>query len=125
MIDSIQICKFFLHNMRPVEQQEFSRSRDVQEHVDTASPELTVSNWTETPEQTLGFVSIDGGESWQRLTEDLGSAYCGAPSRPWEASYLPSTRGTTTRLTDSAARDPLTPAPLPHPTRVRTGRTRP
>ena len=55
-----------------MEQQEFSRSRDVQEHVDTAPPELTVSNWTETPEQTLGFVSIDGGESWQRLTEDAG-----------------------------------------------------
>ena len=72
VIDSIQICKFLLHNRRSVEQQEFSRSRDVQEHVDTAPPELTVSNWTETPEQTLGFVSIDGGESWQRLTEDAG-----------------------------------------------------
>ncbi len=72
VIDSIQICKFFLHNRRPVEQQEFSRASDVQEHVDMAPPELTVSNWTETPEQTLGFVSIDGGESWQRLLVDQG-----------------------------------------------------
>ena len=72
VIDSIRICKFFLHNRRPVEQQEIFRSRYVLEHVDTAAPELTVSNWTETPERTLGFVSRDGGESWQRLTVDPG-----------------------------------------------------
>ena len=72
VIHSIQICKFFFHNRRPVERQEFSRSRDVQEHVDMEAPGLTVSNWTETPKQTLGFVSRDGGESWQLLTVDVG-----------------------------------------------------
>ena len=71
-IDSIQVCRLFLHNGRVLALQRFSRASGREEHVDLEPPQLDKSNWFLTSEETLGYLSLDGGATWVRLSIDVG-----------------------------------------------------
>jgi hypothetical protein len=40
--------------------------------VDTAPPTLNDDSWYDTADHTLGYLSLDGGNSWQRAVENGG-----------------------------------------------------
>ncbi len=71
-IDSIHICRAFLYDGRLLAASFLARTSGEEERVDTAAPELDESNWHETQEQTMGFISMDGGMTWDWLFEDIG-----------------------------------------------------
>ncbi len=71
-IKSIIIKKFIIYKDKILEQFEFSRDRDKQEHVDTAPPELTIKNWWDTSVKTLGYISVNNGETWDVFCIDFG-----------------------------------------------------
>lgn len=71
-IDSIDICRIFLHNGRVLSVERFSRASGREEHVDLEPPQLDESNWALVSDETLGFLSLDGGVTWDRLSVDVG-----------------------------------------------------
>jgi hypothetical protein len=71
-IDSVDICRVFLSQGRVLALQRISRATGRMEHVDVEPPDLNESNWFAIAEQTLGFLSLDGGTTWDRLSVDLG-----------------------------------------------------
>jgi hypothetical protein len=71
-IDSIRICHVFVRKGRVLAFERFSRTSGVAEHVHLEPPQLDERNWFETTETTLGFVSLDGGVTWDQLSVDVG-----------------------------------------------------
>jgi hypothetical protein len=71
-IRSIEICHLFLHNGRVLASEISSRMSGEEEHVDVDPPQLDERNWYQLAEQTVGFLSRDGGTTWDRLSIDVG-----------------------------------------------------
>src|SRR5262249_23576786 len=71
-IDSVSICRVFVSRGRVLAQQRISRVTGRMEHVDVEPPDLNQNNWFAIAEQTLGFVSRDGGTTWDHLSVDVG-----------------------------------------------------
>jgi hypothetical protein len=72
-IKRISIRRFFLINGRVTASEEYERESGVEERVDTGPPELTYENWSRSEtEETVAFISRDGGDSWERLTTNGG-----------------------------------------------------
>jgi hypothetical protein len=71
-IDSMDICRLFLTQGRVLALQRISRATGRMEHVDVEAPDLDESNWFAISEQTLGFLSLDGGTTWDHLSVDVG-----------------------------------------------------
>ncbi len=71
-IDSIEICRLFVHGRRVLAVERFTRSSSREEHVDVEPPRLDPGNWYLTSEETVGYLSLDRGESWDRLSIDVG-----------------------------------------------------
>ncbi len=71
-IDSIHICRVFLCDGRLLAAGFISRVSGEEERVETAAPELDENNWFEAQEQTMGFISLDGGTTWDWVYEDVG-----------------------------------------------------
>lgn len=71
-IDSIEICRVFLDNARVLAVETFSRASGAEEHVDLEPPQLDENNWFLSTEETLGFLSVDDGGTWSRLSIDIG-----------------------------------------------------
>jgi len=71
-IDSIEICRLYLRQGRVLSVERFSRASGREEHVDVEPPQLDEKNWYLTAEETLGFLSLDGGATWDRISVDVG-----------------------------------------------------
>ena len=71
-IDSIEICRLYLRHGRVLWVERFSRKSGREEHVDVEPPQLDEKNWYLTSEETLGFLSLDGGATWDRISVDVG-----------------------------------------------------
>jgi len=71
-IDSIRISRLFVRGDHLLAVDSLFRASGVKEHGDVEPPRLDETNWYETSDQTLGFLSLDGGQSWFRLGVDVG-----------------------------------------------------
>jgi hypothetical protein len=71
-IDSIHISKYTFDNMRLIATEEFDRASDVEEHVDLPPDALDKETWWDTDDEPIGFLSLDAGKTWQRLTINEG-----------------------------------------------------
>jgi hypothetical protein len=72
-IKRISIRRFFLIDGRLVASEAYKRASGVEERVDTGPPELTYENWSRSEtEETVAFISRDGGHSWERLSTNGG-----------------------------------------------------
>jgi hypothetical protein len=72
-IKRISIRRFFLIDGRLAASEEYERESGVEERVDTEAPELTYENWSRSEtEETVAFISRDGGDSWERLSTNGG-----------------------------------------------------
>lgn len=71
-IDSIEICRLFMQNGRALAVERYSRVSGQEEHVDLEAPRLDESNWFQPRDVTLGFLSFDGGATWDRISIDVG-----------------------------------------------------
>jgi hypothetical protein len=72
-IKRISIRRFFLIDGRLAASQEYEKESGVEERVDTGPPELTYENWSRSEtEETVAFISRDGGNSWDRLSTNGG-----------------------------------------------------
>ena len=72
-IKRISIRRFFLIDGRLSAHEDYERESGVEERVDTVPPELTYENWSQSKtDQTVAFISRDGGHSWERLIMDGG-----------------------------------------------------
>lgn len=71
-IDSIEICHLFMHNGRVLAVERYSRVSGQEEHVDVEPTQLDESNWFLGSVETLGFLSVDGGRTWDRISIDVG-----------------------------------------------------
>ena len=69
---SIDICQTFVVDRMLQRQLEFSRSSSQEQRVDTAPPTLNDDSWYEVADHTLGYLSLDGGNSWKRAIENGG-----------------------------------------------------
>jgi len=73
-IARISIQRHLLVDGRPAGFETFDRVSGAEERADTEPPQLSYANWSRSDtEQTAGFVSRDAGQSWERLTVDVGS----------------------------------------------------
>jgi hypothetical protein len=70
--DSVQICALFTHSGRVLAVDRFSRVTGVEERVDTEAPALDGKNWFEIQDETMGFLSVDAGATWNRISIDIG-----------------------------------------------------
>src|SRR4029079_13597890 len=72
-IKRISIRRFFLIDGRLAASESYDRESGVEERADTGPPELTPENWSRSEtEETVAFVSRDGGHSWERLSTNGG-----------------------------------------------------
>lgn len=72
-IKSISIHRFFLIDGRLAASEAYERESGVEERADTGPPDLTYENWSRSEtEQTVAFVSRDEGQSWERLSTNVG-----------------------------------------------------
>jgi hypothetical protein len=71
-IDSVRICQCFLLRGHLLAMRRFQRVSGVEEHEDHEAPELNRKNWNDTSSETLGFLSLDGGMSWNWIYADGG-----------------------------------------------------
>lgn len=71
-IDSIHICRIFLYDGQMLGANFMSRVSGEEERVDTEAPQLDETNWFETQEETMGFISLDGGATWDWLSQNIG-----------------------------------------------------
>jgi hypothetical protein len=72
-IKRISIRRFFLIDGRLAASEKYERTSGVEERVDTEPPELTYENWSRSEtEETVAFISRDGGRSWERLSTNGG-----------------------------------------------------
>jgi hypothetical protein len=71
-IDSIRISRLFVRGNRLIAIDSLFRASGAKEHGVVEPPRLDETNWYQTPDQTLGFLSFDGGHSWFRLGLDVG-----------------------------------------------------
>jgi len=69
---SIEICQAFIVDRRLQRQLEFSRSSSQEERVDTAAPTLNDDSWYDVADHTVGYLSLDGGNTWSRAIENDG-----------------------------------------------------
>jgi hypothetical protein len=70
--DSIQICMLFVQQGRVLTSSRFSRVTGVEERVDTEAPTLDERSWSEIQDETMGFLSLDQGVTWNRLIVNVG-----------------------------------------------------
>lgn len=72
-IKRISIHRFFLIDGRLAASEAYERESGVEERADTGAPELTYENWSRSEtEQTVAFISRDEGQSWERLSTNVG-----------------------------------------------------
>jgi hypothetical protein len=72
-IKAISIRRVTLVDGRPLAAEEYTRESGVEERVDSGEIELTRENWSVSETAyTIGFLSRDGGASWDRLSVDWG-----------------------------------------------------
>ncbi len=66
-IDSIQVCRFILHNGALLSQWNWSRTSEPvdEEYLGVLGPELTKQTWSQTTESVLGFIGSDAGRRWR------------------------------------------------------------
>ena len=81
--DSVQVCRVFLHNGRVLCVESFTRISGEEERVDTEPPRLNERNWFLLTEETSGYISLDGGTTWDRVSVD-----CGFEGIVWSISRL-------------------------------------
>jgi hypothetical protein len=67
-LDSVQCARLFLYRGKVLAMQRFSRSSTQEECADCEPPQLTRTNWSETLDETAGFISLDGAATWERLS---------------------------------------------------------
>jgi hypothetical protein len=72
-IDSVEICHLFLREGRVLAMERFSRSSGREEQLDAEPPQLDSGNWFQDPVETVGYVSLDRGATWDRLTVNPGT----------------------------------------------------
>jgi hypothetical protein len=72
-IKRISVRRFFLIDGRLAASEAYERESGVEERADTGPPALTYENWSRSEtEETVGFVSRDQGQSWERLSTNVG-----------------------------------------------------
>ena len=72
-IKRISIRRFFLVDGRLAASHAYERESGIEERVDTGPPELTYENWSRSEtEKTVAFLSRDEGQSWERLSLNVG-----------------------------------------------------
>lgn len=92
-IKRISIRRQFLVDGGMVATEEYERASGVEERAETEAPELTSENWSQSTEETIGFISRDEGRSWEttkhrrRLRRD--PLVC-ARAAGWPSSRIPS-----------------------------------
>lgn len=70
-IESVEICRFYLDDMRVLKSEKISRRTGEEERVETA-PELNTENWADTTNRAIGFISLNEGKDWDALFVDVG-----------------------------------------------------
>jgi hypothetical protein len=71
-IDSVEICHLFLREGRVLATERFSRISGREEHADAEPPQLDLGNWFQYPVETVGYLSLDCGATWDRLSVNPG-----------------------------------------------------
>jgi hypothetical protein len=71
-IDSIHICQAFFKNGKMLGFTTYSRVSGGMERAETEPPELDKANWWKDMDETIGFLSLDGGRTWDRLGSSPG-----------------------------------------------------
>lgn len=71
LVESVEICRFFLNKNRVLKAEKISRSTGVDERVDTPT-DLDTDNWANTTDNTIGFISLNDGKDWDVLRVDVG-----------------------------------------------------
>ena len=82
-IDSIHICQAFFQNGKMLGFTTYSRVSGQMERAETEPPELAQDNWWKDMDETIGFLSLDGGRTWDRL-----ASYPGFEGIDWTAIRL-------------------------------------
>lgn len=67
VIESIEVCRFILHNDALLSQWNWSRTSEpvTEESLGVLGPELTEQTWSETSEYVLGFLGWNTGQRWR------------------------------------------------------------
>jgi hypothetical protein len=69
----ISIRRLFFIGDKLLATEDYERRSGAEERVDTEPPQLTFTNWSRSEtEQTVAYISTDSGQSWRRLSTDIG-----------------------------------------------------
>ena len=71
LVESVEICRFFMNKNRVLKAEKISRNTDVDERVDTRRI-MDTDNWANTTTSAIGFVSLNEGKDWDALFVDVG-----------------------------------------------------
>lgn len=71
LVESVEICRFFLYRNRVLKAEIISRRTGVDERVDTPT-DMNTDNWADTTTSAIGFISLNKGKDWDVLFVNVG-----------------------------------------------------